>query len=347
MQINRFLFLFSLIFLIGCEQSPAPSQTPEKKAGPVHLVQGIELKSQSLDRHHSFVGTVRARRHVQIHNQEEGRIAQFPWFEGDAVKKGKLLVQIDDALLAAEITKGRAVLQQSRLDLKRIQELLEKGGASADELAQAKTAVDIAVAEQRILKIRLARTRITAPFDGVITRRLAEPGDIASGHTHLLTLTDPKSLIVETRIPESVIPLLSENLSIQIVIDALGGQTFPGEILRIHPELNATTHQGTVEVGFSQQPESVLAGQFAKINFLVPTREQLFIPFSALQHDRDGAFVFVLTQGRAERTSVSTGIRVQDQIEILSGLTPGQQLITRGFIGLKPGKGVKQVKPAE
>jgi RND family efflux transporter MFP subunit len=337
-----------VLLLAGCQ--PAQDDTDsarndEPKAKPRgHLVTTFLTERAPVSTQHERPGTLRLRRLVRLHSQEEGRIVELDVFEGDRVPRDALLARLDDAVLRAELDKTRATLAQERLDLKRFQNLAERNAASQDDLAQARTAVALAEADLRLLEIRLANTRIAAPFAGVITERLAEPGDFISKNTHLLTLADPASLVAEVYASELVLPHIAVGDPARIRIDALGGRLFDGEILRIHPTLSEANRQARVEIRFDAVPDGARAGQFVRAELATAAVARLLVPFRALRQDRAGQFVWVIDDaGKAARQPVRTGIRIADRVEILDGLEPGRRVITRGFLGLAEGKRLERV----
>ena len=283
---------------------------------------------------------------VRIHNQEEGRITELPFFEGDRVETGETLVRMERDLLQAQLDKAKATTAQSRIDVKRLENLVKKRAVSEDELARSRTALNIAIADQRQLEIRLAYTRITAPFKGVLTARLAEPGDVVARHSHLLTLSDPGSLVTQIHASELLLPHFRPGDPASVRIDALGGGRFEGRILRIHPELNPVSRQGVVEVILDPVPTGARAGQFARVRLETAKVERVLIPFSALKRDQAGEYVYRLgDEAKVQRTDVRSGIRIADKIEILEGLSPGQRIVRRGFLGLSEGKTVSVATP--
>jgi RND family efflux transporter MFP subunit len=338
----------SALLLAGCLQQQdetkdtgddAPRGEPRG-----HLVTTYQAERAPVSAQHERPGTLRLRRLVRLHAQEEGRIEQLEVFEGDRVDRGDLLVRLDDEVLRAELDKARATLAQERLDLKRFQDLAARNAASQDELAQARTAVALAESDLTLLEIRLANTRIAAPFAGVITERLAEPGDFVTKNTHLLTLADPASLVAEVYVSELVLPHIAVGEPARIRIDALGGQLFDGGILRIHPTLSEANRQARVEIRFDQIPDGARAGQFVRAELATAAVARLLVPFRALRQDRDGQFVWVIdTDGKAARRPVRTGIRIAEQVELVDGVAPGERVITRGFLGLAEGKRVERV----
>jgi RND family efflux transporter MFP subunit len=337
------LIISFILALAGCQEQP-PSR-PAMKKPRAHLVEVEQVEWRPVSTAHERTGSLRSRRLVRIHNQEEGRIIDLPHFEGDLVQAGELLVSMEDALLKAQLAKARATTAQAHLDLERISNLVERRAASRDELAQVNTRLEVAQAEEQLLQTRLGYTRVTAPFRGLVSHRFVEPGDAVAKHTHLLTLIDPESLVTEIRISELLLPHIAAGDQARVRIDALGDRQFSGRVLRIHPELDQATRQGLVEVILDPVPEGARAGQFARVTLDTARVQRMLIPFSAIRHDREGAFVYRLDQGgKARLTRVHTGIRVGARIEILEGLKPGQKIISRGFMGLSDGKVVKVAK---
>jgi RND family efflux transporter MFP subunit len=335
-----------LVLALGaCTQQSDPK--PAKKNGsprPAHLVEIHITAQEQVSSAHQRTGSLRARRTVRIHSQEEGRVVAAPLFEGDMASQDDTLIRLADDLLEAELDRAKATTRQAGVDLKRIQGLIKKRAASADELARAQTALDVALADQKLLQTRLGYTRILAPFTGVVTERMVEPGDVVSKHSHLLTLADPGSLVTEIHVSELLLPHLHPDDPAVVQIDALGNRRFQGRILRIHPELDQLTRQGVVEVVLDPVPEGARSGQFARVTLTTAQVERLLIPFAAVRRDREGEFVYLLqADSTTHRQPIRSGIRLGDRIEILEGLKPGQQVVSRGFLGLTEGKKVKAV----
>ena len=335
----------------GCSEAPSGSTTASDKASTssrapaAHLVTTITAERSPVAMQHERPGSLRLRRLVRLHSQEEGRIIALDPFEGDPVEQGQSLVRLEDDLLRAELDAARATGAQKRLDLKRLQALAGRGGASDDEIAQAETAVAVAEAEIDVLETRLAFTEIKAPFDGIVTARLAEPGDFVAKNTHLLSVADPASLLAEVLVSELVLPQLAVGDAVQIRIDALGAGRVPGTILRIHPTLSETGRQAKVEVAFEAIPEGARAGQFVRARFSSRGFARLMVPFRSIRQERSGSFLWIVDgDGKAARRAVETGVRIADQVEILDGLEPGAQVITRGFLGLAAGDEVRVVE---
>ncbi len=341
-----FILLFFIAMLAGCSRQEAPASATGAGT-PNHLVETAVVRSESIAATALRTGSLRAQREIQILSQEEGRIVALPHFAGDVVKRGDLLLQLDDTLLAAQLRKSEAQRRQMELDLSRLQRLIRNQLVSEEELARARTALDIALAEEQLLRTRLEYTRIIAPFDGVISLRRAEPGDVVPSFTHVLTLTDLTSLLTTTSVSELLLPFLAVGDAVSIHIDALGAAPHPGRILRIHPSIDAATRQGVVEVALDPVPAAARPGQLCRILFTGRPQIRRVIPFAALRRDNSGEFVFVLdADSKAQRQAVVSGMQLGEDIELLSGPEAGSRVVTKGFLGLLPGRKVKSVSAA-
>ena len=160
-----------------------------------------------------------------------------------------------------------------------------------------------------------------------------------------MTVIDPGSLTIDIRLAERLVASLRVGDAVRVRIDALGVDDYPGEVVRVFPELNATTRQGRVEVLLQPVPDGARPGQFARVTFDIDTFARTVVPFGAVRRDRDAEYVYVIgADNTASRVVVRSGRRVAEKVEILDGLAPGQQVVLRGFLGLTPGKKVKPVE---
>jgi membrane fusion protein (multidrug efflux system) len=335
---------FSLVSALAL--SSCTSKVPEKpkKKHNEHLVETSQVTRANEGITVTRTGTLKALREVKIYNQEEGRVTELPFHEGDKVTKGALVARLDDKLIRAQLRRAEATLNKNQQDIRRIRDLYKRKLASGQEIANAETDYEVAKADKELLETRLGYTKITAPFSGVVTERLTEPGNIAERYSHLLTIADPSSLVTEVNVSELLIPELKVGETAHVRIDALGEQHYPGVISRIHPSLDPVTRQGIIEVVLKPVPEGSKPGQFCRVTLTTHTGHRLTIPFRALRRDPEGEYVFVVNkESKIERVSVTTGLRIDEQVEIISGVNEGQQVVTKGFLSLQPDMKVKVV----
>jgi membrane fusion protein (multidrug efflux system) len=324
-------------------QQQAPDRAGKKRE---HLVETAIVKRDSLRLTSVYTGSLRSRRTVRIFNQEEGRVTKLPFFEGDRVEQGQLVLELDDALLRAEYAKASSLRREAESNLERVRQLKQKRVVSEDEYLRAVTAVEVAKGDELMLKTRLGYTRVQAPFTGVVAERLVEPGDVVPRHSHVLTVINPTALVADLQVSELLLPHLEVGDAVAVRIDALGDAEFEARVLRIYPEVESRTRQGRVEVELTTVPEGARAGQFARVTFRVEASERKVLPFSALRRDHEGEFVFRIADGnRVERVPVRSGRRLADRVEILEGLEPEARVVTKGFLGLSEGMEVKPLDP--
>lgn len=327
--------------LTACNQDTGKSQ---ESTAHEHLVETVPVKSDNLSVVLTRTGTLRARREVKIFTQEEGRITQLPVYEGDQVVENQIVARLDDTLIQAQLNRAVANRKQAEQDAKRLKKLIERNVVSEDEYSRARTQLDVARADEQILKIRLGYTTIRTPITGLVSARLSEPGNVVERLQQVLTISDPSSLVTELPVSELVLPSLEIGDVARVRIDALGDQVFEGKINRIYPNLDPVTRRGTIEVVLEPVPEGARPGQLCRVELSTRAAKRQVIPFSALRRDDKSEYVFILdSDAKAQRVDVKSGLRLAEQIEILDGLRDGQLVITKGFLGLVSGKQVKPV----
>ena len=338
---SRALLLFvTLLALFACSDD---TTTAKKRKKTPHLVETAQANIKPISITKTLPGTLETIRSIKIFNQEEGLLIRLPYYEGDPVKKGDLLARLDDALVEADLNKARASLKQAELDLKRLKDLVPRRLASEDEIAKAKTAVDIAQSELDQNQARFIRTKILAPIDGIISERHAEPGDVVPVHSHLLTLIDTSGLKAKVHVSELLLPLINQGDTVDITIDALNQAAdtpeekarFKGRITRVHPTIDPATRKGVIEIELDPVPEDALPGQLCRITLKTQNRNRLMVPFDSVRHDNRGAYVFQVKDGKAIQVFVNTGLENESEVEIIEGLKESDSVVIKGFFGLK------------
>ena len=336
----------ALALLSGCGADS--SGQPGPAAQRAHLVELAAAAPGKLAYTADRAGSLRALREVSITNQEAGEIVALGVREGERVARGQVLVRYEERILRAQLDKTVATRRQAELDHRRHRQLRERGFVSDDAVSRVATVLEVARAEERLLRARLRNMTIEAPFAGVVSQRLAEPGNVTAQHTHLLTVIDPSQLVTDVTVSELVVPELRVGDPASVRIDALGAGLHPGRIVRIHPSIDPATRTGRVEVVLDPVPGGARPGQFCRVVLSSSARERLLVPLAALRRDSEGEYVFVYQDdGTVRRAAVTGGLRLADRVEIRAGLEPGMQVVTKGFIGLGTGDRVKPVAAPE
>ncbi|MDH3342224.1 MAG: efflux RND transporter periplasmic adaptor subunit [Gammaproteobacteria bacterium] len=341
------LSFISLGMMTACTSSDNNPAKPRNK--PSHLVEASIVDLKSVSHEQILSGTMEATTSVRLHNEESGLIKLIPFHEGDMVKQGTVLIALDSDIIKAELDKAIAQHQQASIDYKRLKKLLPKKLASEEEVARSLTTLNIAKAEQQLQQLRMDKTQIKAPFDGVISQRNNEPGDAVNAHSHILSLIKPDDLLIKVNVSDQWLSLINKGDAMQLTIDALGDKEFTAYIERIHPSISATTRKGIIELALRPIPDQARAGQMARVHFKSPATERLVIPGHSIHHDIDGAFAYLILADKegkkiARQSRLKKGLQFGEWTEIIEGIQPGDQLITRGFLGLRDGKAVTIVE---
>jgi len=337
--------LLLCLALTSCNATDDNDISRKREKQSLHNVEVVTVENRPVFLQQTVSGTLEAITKIRLYNEESGRITELPYHEGDFVKKGTLLVQLDNEILKTDVAKATASKEQAKVDLSRVTKLLPKKVATEEEVARAKTVLDLAIAEEKRQLIRLKQTSIRAPIDGVITERLYEPGDLLAQQSHILTIIDPSTLQLNATIAERWIPLIQRDQPVKMSIDALGDTKFDARILRIHPTINASTHKGVIELILNPVPEGAREGQFARAEIDLKATERLVIPVHTILYEPEGAYVYRIIEGEkgasvAEKVFFDQGLQFGSVTEVLSKLNVGDKIVSRGHLGLRNGKKV-------
>jgi RND family efflux transporter MFP subunit len=287
-------------------------------------------------------GTVQARLRAIIEAKISGRIEQMLVVSGQTVKAGELLVQLDAAELQARLDQAVATRDQARRDLERLRGLLAQQAVSRQDFETAESRYQVSVAAVAEVGTMLGYSKIVAPFSGVITRKLADVGDLAYPGRALLEMDDPTALRLEAGIPESLIRQIQPGAKLGVQT-AAGDPVVMATVSEIAPAADAASR--TFNVKLELPPEAGWrAGQFARVSIPLADRPALLAPASAIVQRGQMELVFVIEHHQARLRLVKTGKRNGSDVELVSGVTPGEQLVAEGAALLRDGQPV-EVKP--
>jgi len=333
------------LLVTSCDDSSDTAISNKRAQQTSHRVEIITVENKPVFLTQTVSGTLEAVTKIRLYNEESGRIVKLPYHEGDFVKKGNLLVQLDNELLKTDVAKATASKEQAEVDLSRVKKLLPKKISTEEEVAKARTVLDLAKAEEKRQLTRLQRTTIKAPIDGLVTKRLYEPGDLLAQQSHIHSIIDPSSLRLKASLAERWIPLVKPEQPITLRIDALGDKAFTAKIVRIHPTINASTHKGIIEIQLKPVPDGAKVGQFARAEIELRATDRLVIPVHTVHYEPEGAYVFRVIDDKdgktiAEKVFFEQGQQFGSITEVLSQLHPGDRVVSRGYLGLRDGKKV-------
>jgi len=306
--------------------SPTLAATGGKEATQPAVVSVAVAREQVVPALVEVAGTVQAAERAAIAAKVTGVITRMPVVLGSAVKTGDLLVAISAEEIAARLNQAEAQLAQAKRNLEREQHLLAKNAATPETVKSMTDQYAIAQAGYREARTMLGYTTITAPFDGVVTRKNVNSGDLATPGTVLLQVENSRALQVRAAVPESLILTIHTGDTLTVKVEA-AGVAVPGTVTEIAPAADPSSRTAPVVLDLPASP-TLRSGQFARV--LLPGQgvKTLLVPNSALVPSGQMDRVFVVEEGRARLRLVRTGMHHDGMTEILAGLTPNETVVT-------------------
>jgi len=322
----------------GCNRKPgAPKEAAANLPTASVRVQTVQSAPQAMIE--EVVGTVRAKLHATLEAKLSGRIVKLPVVLGQRVKSGELVARLDAAEINARLEQAEAALEQAERDWKRIATLFDQQAATRADYEASQARQRVAKGAAAEAKAMMSYVEVVAPFDGVVTKKWADVGDLAVPGKPLISIEDPSALQLEADVPEAVAIHVHRDARLAARVDGASG-ALTGIVSEIAPTADPASRTIRVKVDLSAQP-GLRSGQFARL--LVPVGEghSLRVPESAVVQHGQMEIVFVLAKQCAQLQLVTTGKRVGDEVEILSGLHAGDVVVVEGAAQLTDGQPVE------
>jgi membrane fusion protein, multidrug efflux system len=279
-----------------------------------------------------FNGDVLAIRQAGIFSKVAGNLERIYADMGSNVYAGQLLATIDSTEYYQQYQQTNATYQNARMTFERVQQLIEKGLSSKQELDNAEAAMKVARANFEAAATRLSYARIVAPFSGIITKRFLDPGALVNANNAtLFNLMNLDRVKIIVNVPESDVQSVYLVRTAQVTFDALPDKVFQGKVTRFSDALDLTTRTMDIQIEIENASHKIKPGMFATVQMTVAERpDAITVPTNALLKDDAGQYVFALDDGHAKRIRVKAGAELLERTEILSGLTGKETVITVG-----------------
>lgn len=321
----------------GGAVGPAAKGPGGPPAGPV-AVEVAKVATATIEEDVDAVGTLRSNEAVVVRPEISGRIERLSFTEGAAVQKGQVIVALDDSVSAAELAQARANLALAESNYQRTQELEKQKFVSATAKDQALNGLRVAQANVQLAEARLAKTKIVAPFGGVIGIRQVSVGDYVKEGQDLVTLEDISALKVDFRVPEQFVAVLRPGQTVELGSDALPGRKYVATVDAIDPLVDQAGRAVLLRARLRNSDGQLRPGMFVRTRLILAQRQNaLTVPEEALVPIGADQFVFRVVDGKAERVKVRTGVRRGGTVEVLEGLAAGDTVVTAGQLKLRDG----------
>lgn len=285
------------------------------------------------------VGTVRAKLHSVIEAKVSGKIEKLLVVPGQTVTNGELLAQLDAREIQSQLEQALAVQKQAESDLNRIEPLARQNILSQSELDAAQAKYRIAEAAVTQAATLVSYAKVAAPFDGIITRKYADVGDLATPGKALLEMENPNALRLEADVPEAAIGRLSLGDKLPARISSISN-TLESVVSEISPAADPNSRTFLVKCDLPSSP-NLRTGQFGRVAIPIGETSALRVPTSAVIQRGQMELVFVVANGHAQLRIVKTGKHVGDEVELVSGVDAGEQVVIGGANDLMDGQPVE------
>lgn len=323
----RFWSSVALSLLLAASGCRKPDAAPAAKGpgGAQGRVQPVEVTTvvrRDLVESLTVVGSVAPNESADMRAEIAGLVRGIYFEEGQAIRRGDVLVKIDDAELRAQLAQAEARFQLATLNLERSENLRKTQSTTQADYDRARTEFASAKADLSVLRLRLEKTEVKAPFDGVVGARSLSPGDYVTNQTPITTIDDLSRLKIEFQMPERYLFKVQPGTRIAVSSRSLGtDQVVQGEVYFVSSVIDRATRSSTVKGLLSNPPPSLKPGMFANIEVVLEVRSGvLTVPEGAILTTAAGSSVIVARGTGPERTAefvrVNLGLRSRGLVEV-------------------------------
>lgn len=319
----------------GPSQEPATSGERPSASAPQPPIQAatIEVKASQVPVTIEVTGQVAPVYQATLASRIQGTIDNLLVREGSVVRRGDTLVVLDNRDLQAELSRVTAELDNARAQRDRMEDLYQKDAVSKQEMENATRAYRVAEAGRKAILAQLSYTIVKAPFDGVITEKKVERGELASPGQPLLKMEDPAQLRLEATVAESDVRVVSVGSLLPVMIDALGPDSLKGRVSQMLPAGDPQTHTFTMKVDLPATA-GLKSGMFGRLRLDKGVSTTLLLPKSSLIERGELASLFVVGSDQVARLRwVKTGRMLEQGVEILSGVDAGEKVVVEASKG--------------
>ena len=305
-----------------------------------------KVRSERLSQKLEALGNARANESVDISSKISNVVTAIMFGDGERVRRGQVLVQLDDAQARADVAAAEAAVAESERLYNRSRELMSTEALSKAQFDQLEATLKANRARLSAANARFQDTVIRAPFSGRVGLRRVSVGTLISPGDVITTLDDTSVIKLDFSVPENFLASLREGLAVRASAPAFPGRTFTGKVASIDSRVDMNTRSVTVRALLANEDGALRPGMFLSVSLANDERAALMIPEEALTPEAERQFVFVVNDGKAERREVRIGGRSPGSVEVLAGLSAGERVIVEGTQKVRDGAAVRTTEIA-
>lgn len=335
---KQLMALFVMTLMISaCGKGGPPKGVPP--GGFAVNVVAIEAKRQEIQDQISIVGSLAANEAIDVKAEIEGMVKEIHFQEGQRVKKGDILLTLDDTKWRASLEQAKANWEIAQTTYQRLKTLIDQGAVSQQEVDQAGAELAAKKAQLDLIQAQFDDTVIKASFDGVVGDRRISVGQVIGREVVITQLINDNPMKVEFNVPERYLSRLAIDQAVSLTVAAFENEVFTGKVFFVDPQVNQDTRTALVKATINNDEGKLRRGMFAKLDLTIEIKaEAVVIPESALIPQAEMVFVYVVdAENKAQMRPVTVGIRMENNVEILSGVDAGDKVITQGHQKIGPG----------
>ena len=338
---KKILFVVATVAMVSCgSNKKAAEQIVEEPVVVLPKIEVAQASVREVTHEMLYTGTVEAQVVNKIAPQQPLRIKEIRFDIGDHVKKGDLLVRLDNSTLV----QAKAQLDNAKREYERAKELYKVGGASKSEYDSRSLQYEVAKTTYSNL---VENTTLISPISGIVTARNYDAGDMYGGQP-VLVIEQIKPVKIKINVSEPLFAKVKKGMPVDITLEAYGDEVFEGKVARIYPTINQATHTFQVEVSIANANERVRPGMFARVTLPYGKSKSVVIADRAVQKLMGSGDRYVYIYNPADSTvrysKVELGRRMDTEFEVLSGVKDGELVVTQGHISLTSGCKAELVK---
>ena len=323
--------------------------SPSRKGPPKKIkktnVRVSSVGTEALKIESTFVGYLLPNERVRMTSEMEGVIEAVNFEEADEVKKGQKLINISTKELTLRVKIAEANLKLAQTNLSRDEKLSQRKLIPQSKLDQTRTQADRSLLDRDLALINLRKSVINSPLKGTVKIRHVKVGEFVRKGDPLVEILDLDKVLVQVNIPEQDIMKISEGETVGVELYALSDQQYRGKVQTIGLEADSRNRTFPIEIVVDNPKRELRPGMLARVTFTKQiSDEQVVVPRHSILERDAGRVVFLVEQDKAVKQSIVTGQSMQDRVQVLEGLKPGDRLVVEGHSKLTDGETVSIVK---
>lgn len=336
--------IFSLIFYILLTSLITTTVNAQPPAPVIVAPVKFDIFVDTLE----ALGTVKANESVDITSQITEIAKEIYFYDGDQVEKGQLLVLLDDEEEQAQLKEAEVNLEQQQREYQRLSKLVQQKAIPMFEVDAQRSRLKTAEAQIAIVKTRIALRKIFAPFSGQLGFRNISQGALVRPGEIITTLDDLTVVKLDFSVPETFLAHLETNQTVIARSSAYPDEKFIGKVSTLDTRVDPVTRAIGIRALIDNQAQKLRPGMLLTVELIKNSQQSLMVPEEALVSRKDQQYVYIVNSNQqVEQRAIQIGRRRPGQVEVLSGLTPGTQVITDGTTRVRPGGLVKIIKKTE